>query len=227
MIRRKEVILRWMRRSIARRALPLGRAYARLRIKRGERARIDALEEALDTVHREALRAKRTGFQANYTFLNLALFFLVAERDIQALKIDALTHPDRWKRNLSIRQMLLVLHELDLNKAAGQEIQKAMNSYGVSDELQGKVRKALKKVGQVQRRARDTIESLRNHVMAHRDADAVMQYQLIHEINMEESIELVGQFYDSVHDFIQVMPELIRHSGRMDSLLLQIRARRS
>ncbi len=56
------------------------------------------LASTLQTIAYETARAKRLKFEANTTVLNIGLFFLIAERDIQAVKIDALTHPDPWVR---------------------------------------------------------------------------------------------------------------------------------
>ncbi|RYZ73779.1 MAG: hypothetical protein EOP09_01395, partial [Proteobacteria bacterium] len=102
---RKELVNRYVRlvvhRWMKRKALDLARRLSRPRLQWSERRRRLALVSALETVALETARARRLGFDASTVVLNLGLFFLIAERDIQAVKIDALTHPDAWKRSLS------------------------------------------------------------------------------------------------------------------------------
>ncbi len=84
-------------------AQTFARRLSRPRLQWSERKRKDALASALETLALEAARARRLGFEANTTIQNLGLIFLIAERDMQAVKIDALTHSDSWKRGLAAR----------------------------------------------------------------------------------------------------------------------------
>ena len=109
-------------------ALRFARRVSRPRLKWGERKRRRALASAFDEVVRQAAKSRQHNFEASTVVFNLALFFLIAERDVQALKIDALTHPDAWQRSLCARVILLTIHELDMY---GQSRRKqAQASYG-------------------------------------------------------------------------------------------------
>ena len=96
---------RKLARFVMRRVLPLK-----------EREREEVLTSALVEFAKQTAKSRRLGFESSATIFNLGLFFLIAERDIQAAKIDALTHPDPWKRSLCARMILLTIHELDLGK---------------------------------------------------------------------------------------------------------------
>lgn len=127
---RKELVERYVRLAVHRKAIQIARAVARRlsrpRLQWSERERKKALVFALQTVATEAVKSQRNGFEATTSVLNLALFFLIAERDIQAVKIDALTHRDAWQRGLAARVMLLTIHELDIDKAAGNKLHQAL-----------------------------------------------------------------------------------------------------
>jgi len=84
-----------------------------------ERKKNKALRNALDTVVEVASKNSGRGFDASSTILNIGLFLLLAERDIQSVKIDALTHPDEWHRKLCARVILLTIHEWDFDKVTG------------------------------------------------------------------------------------------------------------
>src|SRR5471032_870062 len=85
-------VYRWMKTKTR----ALARCLRRPRLHLSEKRRRLALAFALETLALETARARRLGFEANTVVLNLGLFFLIAERDIQEVKIDALTHPDAW-----------------------------------------------------------------------------------------------------------------------------------
>ena len=67
--------------------------------KRNEKARIRALE----TVIRELRRLDTNRFHKTAYVLNIGLLFIIAERDIQTVKVDALSHKDPRRRGLSLR----------------------------------------------------------------------------------------------------------------------------
>jgi hypothetical protein len=79
------------------------RAVARRRLPGMERERRQAIDQAFETVKHYALKAERWEFPAVKLLFNIGLYLMIAERDIQCLKIDALTHPDEWTRKLNAR----------------------------------------------------------------------------------------------------------------------------
>ena len=98
-----EVIERWVRLKTTRTAKALARRIARPRLAFQERRRRKSLEAAFDAVKERAIALEGSRFRANQAFMNAALFFLLAERDIAAVKLDALTHPDAWARSVALR----------------------------------------------------------------------------------------------------------------------------
>jgi hypothetical protein len=82
-----------------------------------KRKRRVVLRAALEEIATQTKNSKARGFEASTILLNIALFLLIAERDIQAAKIDALTHPDQWHRSLNARIILLTVHGRDLDLA--------------------------------------------------------------------------------------------------------------
>jgi len=169
----------------------------------------------------ETARAKRLGFEANFIVLNLGLFFLIAERDIQAVKIDALTHPDPWHRSLSARVMLLTIHELDLDKVAGGKLRHAFDEAQVPAALRSEVSEALRLVRKSQERAQKRFAYLRNSTIAHRDPDALRQHTDITDIDGLEVTRVAAEFYEGTHKFMDVLPRLMTYLGTMPALASQ------
>jgi hypothetical protein len=68
----------------------LARVLMRWWLPLKERKRSEALKSAFNATRNEAIKSKERGFAASAVIFNIALYFLIAERDIQCLKIDAL-----------------------------------------------------------------------------------------------------------------------------------------
>jgi hypothetical protein len=199
----------------------LARAIMRLWLPLKERKRRNALRGAFNTIRDEAIKCEERGFGASAVVFNIALYFLIAERDIQCLKIDALTHPDEWMRKLCARVILLTIYEWDLDKVSGSSLRNALNSIGASEAVRTESVEALRLVRIVQRRARKEFGVLRNATIAHRDADAVAQYHAINDLKTEDVFRIAIEFYKGAERFIALMPQLVLESGSTASLVRQ------
>lgn len=223
-----KVVERYVRLLMHRRAQAFARAAARKltrpRLQLSERKRKSVLASTLATFAKEAAKAKRLNFQASAAVLNLGLFFLIAEKDIQAVKIDALTHSDAWQRSLCARVILLTIHELDIDKVAGNKLRQAMADAKVPDRMQKDVASSLRTVRKAQEKAQRKFAILRNSTIAHRDADAVLQHRAITELDSVEVIKIAAEFYEGTHAFMAVLPELLKLVGTIPGLLNQMSA---
>jgi hypothetical protein len=229
----REVVKRIVRIRVIRKCREIALAIARRRSRwasaSSEKKRSKALRDTLETCGREALRARRNGLEALEAIYNLALYFLVAERDIQTFKVDALTHHDAWTRSLCARVILLTIYELEVDKAAGNRLRQAMEVTDVPAELRNKVAQALRTIRAAQQRAQKQFANLRHSTIAHRDADAVTQYRRISELDSLSILQTAAEFYNGTHELMDVIPELLKHVAGTRGLLAQliVQARRS
>lgn len=186
-----------------------------------ERKTRRARDEAFQIIAEQATKNKHRDFYASSTILNIALYFLIAERDIQSLKIDALTHPDEWTRKLCARVIVLTIYELDLTKVSGLALKQAMDVGQVTPDVRSTAISGLRKIRTIQRKVRQKFTVLRNTAIAHRDIDALAQYQAINEMSIDEVFEIAGEFYSAVKVFIEVLPEILVQVSTTPSLLRQ------
>lgn len=225
---RSELVERYMRLVVHRKAkliaLSWARCISRPRLQWNDRKRNRLLASTLKTVAIEAARARRLNFEANTSVLNLGLYFLIAERDIQAVKIDALTHPDAWQRGVASRVMLLTIHELDLDKVAGNKLRQALEDGNVPEELRQKVTEAMRAIRKAQARAQRQFAYLRNSTIAHRDPDAIRQYSDIVAIDGYEVTKIAAEFYEGTEKFMSVLPLLLTYLSTWPGLMGQLAA---
>jgi hypothetical protein len=225
---RKELLERYIRLAVYRMANQIVRSLVRRLVRQklrwSERKRKMALASALQTLAIEAARSRRNNFEATTCVLNLGLFFLIAERDIQAVKIDALTHPDSWHRGLAARMMLLTIHELDIDKAAGTKLRKALDDGNAPEELRSAVTDAMRTIRKAQLHAQRQFAYLRNATIAHRDSDAIRQYRDIVGIDELEVSKVAAEFYAGTSSFMKVLPLLLSHLSTWPGMIGQLTA---
>jgi hypothetical protein len=69
--------------------------------------------------------------------------------------------------------------------------------------------------------ARKEFGPLRNAVIAHRDPNALLQYQAICDLDTDKVFRISGEFYAAVRQFLDMLPKLMSQAGNMPALLLQ------
>src|SRR3989442_1166298 len=109
-----------MRRRMRSSAHAVARVITRWRLPRRDRERKKAFLAAFEIAKHYAIHNEHVPFPAVTLLFNVGLYLLLAERDIQALKIDALTHPDEWTRKLHARIILLTIYEWDADSVTGR-----------------------------------------------------------------------------------------------------------
>jgi hypothetical protein len=227
-LQRTELIERYLRLTIYcsanARARASARRIARFKFWWTERKKKRVLESTLKTIAIEAAKAQKNGFEASTQVLNLGLFFLIAERDIQAVKIDALTHSDPWKRSLAARVILLTIHELKIEKVAGTKFRQALQDGKVPEELQDAVTEAMRTIRKAQSSAQRQFAALRNSTIAHRNTDAIRQYRDIVSIEGLDVVQVAAEFYKGTHLFLEVLPKVISYLGTWPALIAQLSA---
>jgi len=222
----QDVINRWFSIKAIRITRPyieeVSRLYLRLKLQISERKRKKALEKTFDTIVREAQKAAKREFHSTSEIFNIALYFLLAEKDIQALKIDALTHPNKWKRNLNLRVMLLVMHEWDMSKVAPANKMNAIyKNANISEELRREMSLALRAMNKAQTKAKKLLSKIRHSTIAHRDADALLQYRTIIGLDTAEALKILATFYESIGLFNKALPKLLLASSHPRALIKQ------
>lgn len=222
----QKVINRWFKIKAIKISKPyiesITRFYLRIKLKVSERKGKKQLQSTFDTIVRESTKAQKRNFHSTKEIFNISLFFLLAEKDIQALKIDALTHPDAWQRNLSLRVMLLVMHEWDMSKvASANKMNTIYENADISQELRQEMNLALRAMKKAQNKARKLLSHIRHSTIAHRDPNALYQYKTIVGLNTIQSLKILASFYEAVNLFNKALPKLMLEASQPMSLLKQ------
>jgi hypothetical protein len=195
----------------------------RWRLPRLERKRKKALEAAFETAKYYAIKNEHGMFPAVTLLFNVGLYLLLASRDIQALKIDALTHPDEWTRKLHARIILLTIYEWDADKVTGRGLRAALDAIQASDAVKAQTVDALRTLRLVQRKIAREYGFIRNAAIAHRDPNALVQYRAIRDLDVDKVFAMTIEFFQAVERFMPVLTSLMLESGTWPALLRQWR----
>ena len=218
----KEVIQRWIRLKISKKIKYFVLVFMRPFLLYKHQKNRQVLDKTFDVIKDQAIKLERTNYTSSKIIFNIALYFLLAQKDIQAVKIDALTHPNPWKRNLSLRIMLLTVYEWDMDKVAGKNIRNALDEIGASEELKTKTYQSFRLIRNAQKKAKKNFSFLRNATIAHRDSDALLQYRSIRNLDEKVVLQLCVEFYKGVDMFIDLVPLLMTESGSLQGLWKQL-----
>lgn len=161
-------------------------------------------------------------FPGSKRFFNIALYFLLAERDVQALKADAFAHPNETKRNIALRALLLTIYEWDMGKVTGRKMQFIYESTGLSDSTKGQLVTALKGLKQARKAIENEMSEARHNTIAHREADAYRQYEIISELNIMRFSLSLTKFYEASDALLKALVDAMLEIGTMKSLFHQV-----
>ena len=181
------------------------------------------LDSALEATVENFQSIQDSKHESVKVLFNVQLFFLIAEKDFHTVKLDALTHPDLWKRNLALRIALLTIHELDLSKAANaKKLASAFDAAGIEGSLRQEMNMAMRKANRAQAKAKKALAELRHSTIAHRDGDALHQYKMITEADSMHILGIIGEFYQGADEFIKALPKALLASSRFPALVRQM-----
>jgi len=217
----KPVIERWARMRNLRWAQAVARFIVRQKLPWTERGRQKALEQAFETFKYYAIKHESGRFSATYELYNIGFNLLIAHRDIQAVKRDALTHPDEWTRKLHARIILLTVYEWDADKMSGRTLRKAFETMMIPNSLKKEAREALRNLRLVQRKVTTNFHFVRNATIAHRDPHALAQYRAIRDLKVDEVFAIAAEFFAGIQQFIVIHTKLMHAGSSTRSLLRQ------
>lgn len=161
-------------------------------------------------------------FPASKQFFNLSLYFLLAERDIQALKADAFAHPNKTKRGIALRTLLLTIYEWDMTKVTGKKMGFIFDCTGLSDESKKEVSGALKELRKAHKVTVQQFREVRLNTIAHRDADALNQYEIISRLDIRDFSGPITNFYQASDKLLKSLVMTTIEIGSQRSLFNQI-----
>jgi hypothetical protein len=215
------VAQRWWKIRMARYAQKAGRAIARRRLPRNERPRRVALDAAFEEFKKWTIKTEHGPFRGVSTLFNIGLYLLIADKDIQAIKIDALTHPDEWTRKLHARIILLTIYEWDADKVSGRAFKEALDLLIIPQDLRREAVGVLRELRVIQRKANKQFTFVRNAAIGHRDPDALLQYRAIRDLDVQEVWNLAAEFFGAVEKFVLVHTRLLHASNTWPAYLRQ------
>lgn len=215
------VIRRWWQIWAIRNGNAVGRRLSRRRIFRDSKANSKALEAAYQSTLHAYRAAEKLNFQHSMSIHRVGLYLLTVNRDIAAIRVDLLTSKDWWLRKLLARNVALMIYETDMRKVTGGKFRSSIDFFSPPKKLKRDIEGALSNLASVHVGVKSKFEDIRNFTIAHRDADAMMQYRLIRNINETEVAKTAGEFFAAVNPVVRLLGELVSDSSGVHHLLNQ------
>lgn len=161
-------------------------------------------------------------FPATKQFYNICLYFLLAERDVQALKADAFAHPNDTKRNIALRALLLTIYEWDMGKVTGKNLNNIYQVTGITEQAKSNLVNALKELRKAKKLIAAQLSETRHNTIAHRDPDAFKQYEIMLHLNIMSFKTAIENFYIATDKLFKAMVAALLEIGSMPNLFYQV-----
>jgi hypothetical protein len=156
-----------------------------------------SINKAIETTVFEYRKIDESMFPASKPFFNIGLFFLLAARDVQALKADAFAHPNKTKRNVALRALLLTIYEWDMGKVTGRKMHFIYETTGLSDASKNGIVLALKELKKARKDVESQFSEARHNAIAHREANALRQHEIISDLEIMQFKVVLKKFFNA------------------------------
>jgi hypothetical protein len=145
----------------------------------------------------------------------------MVERDFAYSKIDAICHPNTWRRRYHLRIVIMTIYEWKIAQAFDSEFYACLDRLDVPPELIGRFKAATKVFNKAKEQADKEFSWIRNNAIAHRNRDGLGVYKKITQLNEKRSIDLVSEVFVGVEAIMNVLTPLIVISGSLQSIVKQ------
>jgi hypothetical protein len=180
------------------------------------------IEEAISSTVTQYKKIDESNYPATKQFFNIGLYFLLAERDIQAVKADAFANPNKTKRNIALRTLLLTIYEWDMGKVTGRRMQFIYEATGLTEEAKLDVVSALKQLRKARKEIENQFSETRHNAIAHRGPDAMRQFEIISDLEIMKFSLALTTFYIASDSLLKAMVNAMLEMGSMKSLFHQL-----
>jgi hypothetical protein len=181
-----------------------------------------SINKAIETTVFEYRKIDESMFPASKPFFNIGLFFLLAARDVQALKADAFAHPNKTKRNVALRALLLTIYEWDMGKVTGRKMHFIYETTGLSDASKNGIVLALKELKKARKDVESQFSEARHNAIAHREANALRQYEIISDLEIMQFKVVLKKFFNASDLLLSSLVPAMLEIGSTKSLFNQL-----
>jgi hypothetical protein len=181
------------------------------------------IEQAIASTVTQYKQIDESNYPATKQFFNIGLYFLLAERDIQAVKADAFANPNKTKRNIALRTLLLTVYEWDMGKVTGRRMQFIYEATGLTEKSKLDVVNGLKQLRKARKEIENQFSETRHNAIAHRGPDAMRQFEIISDLEVMKFAPALTTFYIASDMLLKAMVNAMLEMGSMESLFHQLR----
>jgi hypothetical protein len=201
----------------------------RRRIRRQERARLQALESTIHTCRTQHKKFQSWGLTDTAAVFNASLYVLLFDRDFSSLKDFFLGADNDWDRKMVGRQMAVMLYggAKDLtDELLDQKFRMILANNDISEKTRTDLDAVRSRLTTFRKTHAKRLNELRNVMAAHRDKDALAQLRMVDELHPMEVYETSVEFWAVIRDLTPVLTNVLAELGTMPKILKQM-ARRS
>lgn len=173
---------------------------------------------------RNLIQKSDIGFEHSRVIHNVSLYALLIDQDLSQLMTDMVCAIGDDRRRYVARNLAVLLYEAstDLAELTGGQFRKSLSKLKIPPEWLVELNEVSRDLNSFKNKHRDFLVQIRNMVSAHRDKNAISQYELMNSLEPLEIVRLGPEFQNGVSKLVNLQIKLTAHVGRLDILALDI-----
>jgi hypothetical protein len=158
----------------------------------------ERLRLELQLAARYATECRKKSLHDNEAFFNILLYLLLAYRDFWVLTMGYDRTHDPCHRGFYLRQFALLIYEItnDLPELLGRDFRERMKRLPDGVNPLSELDPLTKEVNRLRKNNEKNLYLIRNCVSAHRDNDAIRQWEVLREMEGDQLLHLTADLHD-------------------------------
>lgn len=187
---------------------------ARLRHRWENRRKHAVTEDLKKTLRHRCEEAAAHNLLAHKGVYNVGLFIAVVDQDMSTYNECLLFARSEWHRNFHARGLALLLFEAadDLPQLLGKDFRQWLLEMELGQSWVAHLNSITKKISLFRKSNDSILNTIRNHVIAHRTHDAVMQMDLMRQLSALEIWRMAADFTHILKELVSFHIQLLRHA---------------
>lgn len=185
--------------------------------RRNNRRRSAPRTEAVDSVVK-LIRGHANTFKGFRQVSNLCLYVLLLDDDLSQLMTDMVCAIGAKRKNFVARQLATLFYEasFDLTELIGKDYRNALSEAQVPDAWIDELNDVSKKLNAFKTNHRQFLGAIRNVVAAHREKDAITQYELMAGISPLDIARLGPKLQEPINQLVALQMKLLEHWQKLE-----------
>lgn len=188
------------------------------------RKRLALTADLITTLKKQCKDAQQHKLKNHAVAYNAALFLVLVEQDLSAYSAALYYANSGWHQQFAARGMAVLLYEAaeDIPEVVGRSYRQALRDLGLGDSWLHTLNSSIAGFNAFRQRHAGFLKSIRSHVGAHKDKDALSQLAVLEALDHMQVFRLGAEFSNSLRSLLDFQLSLLQYLKNPAVLLREV-----